>query len=191
MKNTFNSFVLIDYQNSEIKTYLDNIIDEFVETLNVEAKVKSDDLITILLNCDINEDIREALKSLIQDFDGNVFVLEGFRFKDEAIIEKVKKAFKNNHSKNYMRVSDLLNKCNEAEAKAIKEFIITKIEKDNYLKQIIFSMFDNNLNITKTANAVYMHRNSINNKLDSLEKETGINIQVFNEAVTMYNILKR
>ena len=47
------------------------------------------------------------------------------------------------------------------------------------------------LNVSKTASFVYMHRNSINNKLDLIEKETGLNIQLFNEAVTMYNLLRK
>jgi len=51
-------------------------------------------------------------------------------------------------------------------------------------------MFDNNLNVTKTASEVYMHRNTINNKLDYIKKETGMNIQEFKDAVSMYWLIK-
>ena len=69
--------------------------------------------------------------------------------------------------------------------------IIKMFKKDSYLKDIIFAMFNNNLNISKTASQVYMHRNSINNKLDYICKETGLDIQNFYDAVAMNRIINR
>ncbi|HPT89365.1 MAG TPA: helix-turn-helix domain-containing protein [Bacilli bacterium] len=54
---------------------------------------------------------------------------------------------------------------------------------------IIKSLFENNLNITQSSQVVYMHRNTINNKLDMIKRLTGLNIQNFKEAVAMYLLL--
>ena len=53
----------------------------------------------------------------------------------------------------------------------IKEKVLNKIISDNQLVKLILSMFDNDLNVTKTASSMYMHRNTINNKLDFIKKD--------------------
>ena len=52
-------------------------------------------------------------------------------------------------------------------------------------------MFVNNLNVCKTANYVYMHRNTINNKLAVIKEETGLDIQNFQDAVLLYVLIKK
>ena len=52
-------------------------------------------------------------------------------------------------------------------------------------------MFVNDLNVCKTANYVYMHRNTINNKLITIKEETGLDIQKFQDAVMLYVLLKK
>jgi carbohydrate diacid regulator len=55
---------------------------------------------------------------------------------------------------------------------------------------LIQAMFKNNLNVTQTASDVYMHRNTVIKKLDFIKKETGLNLQKFQDANIMYWILK-
>ena len=72
----------------------------------------------------------------------------------------------------------------------IKEKVLNKIISDNQLVKLILSMFDNDLNVTKTASSMYMHRNTINNKLDFIKKETGFNVQCFKDAMALYIMIK-
>ena len=51
-------------------------------------------------------------------------------------------------------------------------------------------MFENDLNISTTAKNTYMHRNTVNYKLEQIKDETGLDIRRFKDAVIMYEFLK-
>ncbi len=48
----------------------------------------------------------------------------------------------------------------------------------------IHKFFENNLNISETARKLYIHRNTLVYKLEKLEKETGLDIRLFDDALT-------
>ena len=73
----------------------------------------------------------------------------------------------------------------------IRPIILRKINSDPKLYEIVNGMFVNDLNVCKTANYVYMHRNTINNKLITIKEETGLDIQKFQDAVILYVLLKK
>ena len=47
----------------------------------------------------------------------------------------------------------------------------------------------NSLNISETSRNMYIHRNTLIYRLDKIEKETGLNLRVFGDAVT-FNLLQ-
>lgn len=97
-----------------------------------------------------------------------------------------------NHAREYTSNSDLImdivNK-NPKVVKVLKPIILYKVLQDSQLIKLIEGLFANNLNITKTANDVFMHRNTINNKVDIIASETGLNMQNFYDALAMYMLL--
>ena len=46
------------------------------------------------------------------------------------------------------------------------------------------SFLENDLNVSETARSLYMHRNTLIYRLDKIEKETGLDIKKFSDAVT-------
>lgn len=44
--------------------------------------------------------------------------------------------------------------------------------------------FDNNLNISETARQLYVHRNTLVYRLEKIQKQTGLDIRVFEDALT-------
>lgn len=51
------------------------------------------------------------------------------------------------------------------------------------------SFFNNNLNITDTANKLYLHRNTLIYRLNKIEKITGYDIRKFHDGINFYLIL--
>ncbi len=72
----------------------------------------------------------------------------------------------------------------------IDEYVISPILKDVFTKDIILTYFKNDLNVSKTAKDLYINRNSLLNKFDTIYKETGLNLQKFIHACSIYTILK-
>lgn len=71
----------------------------------------------------------------------------------------------------------------------LKPLILHKVLHDSQFEKLIKSLYFNNLNVSKTAQDVFMHRNTINNKIELIEKETGLNIQNFYDALALYMLL--
>lgn len=54
---------------------------------------------------------------------------------------------------------------------------------------LVDELFARNLNISKTAQQLYMHRNTLIYKLDKLKKHTGLDVAEFDDAVTLRLVL--
>lgn len=56
-----------------------------------------------------------------------------------------------------------------------------KLDNDTIVTALKF--FENNQNVSETARALYLHRNSVVYRLDKVQRLTGLDIRIFNEAV--------
>ena len=48
----------------------------------------------------------------------------------------------------------------------------------------IYKFFENNLNVSETARQLFVHRNTLVYRLDKLQKSTGLDLRVFEDAIT-------
>ena len=190
MKSENKSFMIFACNSKEVSSLLKTVlIDSLKQSKTKYEFINKDgeDCILLIIK-DITDDLKETALSLLQDLDNDISVLEGFRYSDKEQLEGIYKCFKDYNSIGYTKIADIILKLSDEDLKPIKEMLLSKL-KDNYLKEIIIGMFKSNLNISKAASVVYMHRNTINNKLDTIQKETGLDIQNFYEAMAMNRIL--
>ena len=47
----------------------------------------------------------------------------------------------------------------------------------------VYTFFDNNLNISETARQLYVHRNTLVYRLEKIQKKTGLDVRVFDDAL--------
>lgn len=48
----------------------------------------------------------------------------------------------------------------------------------------VFKFFENSLNISETARQLYIHRNTLVYRLEKIQKMTGLDVRVFEDALT-------
>ena len=48
----------------------------------------------------------------------------------------------------------------------------------------VYTFFDNNLNISETARQLFIHRNTLVYRLEKIQKKTGLDVRVFDDALT-------
>ena len=53
----------------------------------------------------------------------------------------------------------------------------------------INKFFENNLNVSETSRQLYVHRNTLVYRIEKLEKSTGLDIRVFDDALTFKIVL--
>ena len=59
-----------------------------------------------------------------------------------------------------------------------------KDEFDEATLLTIRKFFDNSLNVSETARQLYIHRNTLVYRLDQVNKATGLDLRVFEDAIT-------
>ena len=51
-------------------------------------------------------------------------------------------------------------------------------------------MFENDLNVSKTSAQIYMHRNTLNLKINTIENNTTLSLRKVKDAFVIYELLK-
>ena len=184
----------IDSNNS----YYEDLIDVFSELI-INPLVITDSNHTIIISNEINSDISETVKALTDDigidlkvFKSNKIYSNNFEYLNT--LKKMYYKYENLINENFIKIKNLctvIMEKNIDDITNIKPIIINKILNDPKLYEIVNGMFMNDLNVSKTANYVYMHRNTINNKMIVIKEETGLDIQKFQEAVILYALIKK
>jgi hypothetical protein len=196
-KGQLLKFLVIDLEFVENTTkarIIDLITELFREIEIIELRNKT--IIFYFEQTDI--DFKNIFEAINDDFDLEIKIYESARLninnpESFRIILDAYLDFCIDLSRLYTNNSNLIvdvanNDSNRL--KLLKRAILYKVYEDSQLENLILSMFNNNLNVTKTAQDVYMHRNTINNKLELIKSETGLNIQNFNDAIAMYFLMK-
>lgn len=173
--------------------------DYIVDAIFIESKVfkLNNDIIIFYADELESKDIYDMVSSISVDLDKKIKMFKGNIVNSNNIdgFDEIYKAYVRFSSKDYSYsdISDLViylltNDMNTLSS--IKNYLLEGIINDTQIIKLILSLCENNLNVTKTANSMYMHRNTINNKLEMIKKETGFDIQVFNDAMTLFLLIK-
>lgn len=139
--------------------------------------------------------IKEIIETLEEDLGFKLIVFEGFKIDiNKENIISILKYVKYNFLKEYTyaKVSDLIlqNSFNNDLKENIKNILLKEYIKNDDFLTIIKAMFLNNLNVSKTANSIYMHRNTLNNKIDMFELSTSLELRSFKDSLVIYELLK-
>lgn len=139
--------------------------------------------------------IKEIIETLEEDLGFKLIVFEGFKIDiNKENIISILKYVKYNLLKEYTyaKVSDLIlqNSFNNDLKENIKNTLLKEYIKNDDFLTIVKAMFLNNLNVSKTANSIYMHRNTLNNKIDMFELSTSLELRSFKDSLVIYELLK-
>lgn len=140
--------------------------------------------------------LNNYLDALCEDFGVKMSLFEGFLVNKENnnlfrnFIDIYYKCHLNNI--NYSSINNLVLEgfFSKEEKMILKDLILIKYISDTQFMKFIYSLFENNLNVSKTAKAIFMHRNTVNNKLASFENDTTLTLQSFKDAIVVYELLK-
>ena len=175
--------------------YTYEIIDIFKDVID-EAEVVSYESCSIIFYFNnIEFDFKSLIKTINDDFytDAHLFESGKIQFGDATEFSKILDIYKAGLSKytytsNKNILAYLINR--KEQAKDLAPVLLNKMVKDESLSMLANAMFENDLNISMTAKNTYMHRNTVNYKLEQIKNETSLDIRKFKDAVIMYEFLK-
>lgn len=140
---------------------------------------------------DLHNSLSEDYGQLIKLFEG--FSINIKNIHDLEYVINMYNQYLDNEKNDYYSISDLIIKVSKdkpTQLNNLKKIILRKYLYDQQFEKMIKAMFKNNLNISKTAYDIYMHRNTINNKIDMLARDTGLEMQRFKDAVSVFELFK-
>ena len=80
----------------------------------------------------------------------------------------------------------LIDQAGQEQARGIREMILQSYTDDEETLRMIKVFTECNLNISETAKALHLHRNSLQYRLDRFTENTGIDIRKFHNAMAVY-----
>ena len=171
-----------------------NLLKELIcEVIDNEKIIINDNNLILLLSDKEFIEVKEYLGAMSEDIGCRISVIKLLKVStNEDLNLLYQLVIDANILKNdYSSLSDLVLYYHNDEKikKIIKELIIKACASDEIFK-IAKAMFSENLNVSKAANKLYMHRNTLNNKLDYLEKNSGLSLREFKDCIALYELMK-
>ena len=176
--------------------YTYEIIDILKDVIGEAEVVSYEEYSVIFYFNKIDFDFKSLIKTINDDFyaDAHLFESGKIQFGDASEFHKLLDIYNKAELSKYTYTSNknilvYLTSCKE-QAKDLAPVVLNKMVKDESLLMLANAMFENDLNISMTAKNTYMHRNTVNYKLEQIKDETGLDIRRFKDAVIMYEFLK-
>lgn len=161
----------------------------------VHIEKVEDDVITVVDMDYFNEepiDFEEIFLLLVQDFDGDItFLIEPYLEESFTLSEELK-TFMKTLPHNLYYFEDMITyaviRNNEPLKQLIKQYISRKVNPE--VIHTVREFISNNMNSSVSAKKLFMHRNTLNYRIDNFIEATNINVKTFKGANAIYMLYK-
>ncbi len=183
-------YILIKCENvlsSDIKDFFRNFLGNKIE-------IEDDgNIITIYHSYDNCEEIFEALSGLVVDYDTKLYAYISRRDFNENNYNIIKEYFSKEKLKEnvYNEHKFILELVLNGKIENLDKVVLSSYYNDTNMIETLKAFIENDMNTSKTANIIYMHRNTLINKLDRFTKVTGYDIKKFCDAFIIYHLIKK
>lgn len=184
-----NKYFLITKNNdldiSDFKNFL-------LSFLTINSISEQNTFYIIDYNIDDNISLRDALSSYVFDSNINLRIYEGvsenniFYKKDIEFLDKV---FNYNLKDIYYTKKELVLELVNAKYLVSKDFVLRDYANDYSTHELLNTFFMNNMNVLATSKIMYLHRNTLINKLERFKEHTEYDPKNFLDAYVLYTVL--
>ena len=166
---------------------------EISKNINIESI--ENDIITLFDDDYYNEepvDLESFQMLLVEDFDSMVTILIEPYLEDDFELGDSIKEFIKELPHNVYFLEDIITyvvlKDNKELKTKIKEYISSHV--NNEVIHTVREFIENNMNSSVSAKKLYMHRNTLNYRVDNFIEATHINVKTFKGANAIYMLYK-
>jgi hypothetical protein len=176
------------------KTSNKEFLNEFAQSLFVKFTIE--DLGTafvIQYSDDVEESIiNEAFTSYLFDACDNVIVYIGRSFVNDADsdIKTILRLLSYSLTKPLYDKKSLVEEVIDNKDEDIKKLVLNKYYLDYSMQDLLKTFFINNMNTLKSSKVLYIHRNTLINKIQRFKEDTGFDPKEFRDAYLIYSLIK-
>lgn len=187
--------IIIFESLEEDQKIIKNILTELFNNI---AFYSYKDVWAVFISDKIDYDINSLFITLSADIGYDILVHDGIYINNSTnssdIIDYLDIYCSANKERKYCDLGDLALMVKPEDYFKLLEIISRSnfkyIYKDVMTIDIINALIKNNLNVLQTSKVLYIHRNSVLNKIDLIYKETGLNLQKFTNAYLVKQIME-
>lgn len=142
-----------------------------------------------------SESIEEITNIIASDIYKQITLYESIEYLDNDYLNRalklVKTLFKENYFKeNYLNNKLLLEYYYNKKTETIKKLVLANYYNDLEMYKTIIVFLEENQNASAASKTLFLHRNTLNQRLDKFYDRTGFNVKVFLDANLIYNLIK-
>lgn len=187
-------YIIIE-SKSQIEQYEPMIISLFSEFIDIKDIVTKDQQLWIYFNHDIDLSLKDVIINLSQDTLSDFRLYESHRYTSKNDLEKqsifIKEKIKDINFNSYSYLNDyviMLHYVHQFDRK-FKDYLFSKFNHDFLMIETIKTFLENNQNVGLAAKALYVHRNTLTQRLDKFYQATGFNLKLFMDGFIIYHLL--
>jgi len=161
------------------------LVQEVGEDTTYEIVKETADNICDMMNTEAMTDVRIAAGTIV----GEIAQVSR-SYKEARMALNVGKIFYSSrriHMYSTLGIGRLIYQLPENLCRMFIHEVFTKQQPDTFDEETVTTInmfFDNNLNVSETARQLFVHRNTLVYRLEKLSKATGLDIRVFDDALT-------
>lgn len=192
----YQYFILQSKKN--IKKEKDMLLSLFSEVVDISYTNIDEEFIIVIFESLLESSLEELSKVIVEEFFIETRIYESTRFESiselDKNIKKVKKMLKLikfNAEDTYLNEVDLLYfEISKPIDSYYKKNILKKYYHDQEMKNILKVFFECDQNTSEASKRLYIHRNTLIQKLDKFYEETGFNPRRFKDAMIIYKAIE-
>lgn len=179
---------------TEIVNKVPLILEIISESISITKYFNDEYSLTIYYNFS-NIRISELATILVSELFEDISIYESLTYKSETkMIEAVKivsELLSKNYIKdNYVNNKIILLKLKDYTNEKLKKLILNSYYNDSDMIYTIKTFLENNQNVSTASDILYLHRNTLNQRLTKFEENTNFNVKNFIDGYLIYSIIK-
>jgi hypothetical protein len=176
------------------KTSNKEFLNEFAQSLFVKFTIEDlETAFVIQYSDDVEESIiNEAFTSYLFDACDNVIVYIGRSFVNDADsdIKTILRLLSYSLTKPLYDKKSLVEEVIDNKDEDVKKLVLNKYYLDYSMQDLLKTFFINNMNTLKSSKVLYIHRNTLINKIQRFKEDTGFDPKEFRDAYLIYSLIK-
>ena len=167
------------------------LADLFKGLVGNNMKIEENNNVSFIFDSNPELNFLEIAELINYDLMISIKLFKGPDFADDKMLDSYLKMV---DSLNFFNDSNIyydnnyLIVANMGDRELIKKNVFKRYYRDEIL-DVVKAYLDSNMNVSKTADTIYMHRNTVMNKIDKFIDVTGYNIKEFQDAFVIYHLL--
>lgn len=180
----------------DIKNHVPIIIEVFSAAINVSKYKTDSNSITLYFNHEVTKGVTDIVYNLVEDMYIDLRVYESLNYKSVSKLEEESLLIKKYldeipfHLYTYINNSVLLHENLFKINKELKQIILQSYYNNIEMIKTIKTYLECDQNMSNAAKVLYLHRNTLNQRLEKFTYETGFNIKGFKDAFLIYHLVK-